>query len=277
MNANFGKLAVGEVSPMLLVSLRWIGTVVLLLFFAGQKFISDWPTLRENWMFLVLMGMLGLTAFNGLFYVAAYTTSALNIGIIQGSIPVFVLIGSFYLHQARVRKLQVLGIIITLVGVVIVTSSGSLERLFDLSFQRGDILMVLACILYAGYSIGLQRCPQVNHLSLFVMFAAGALAASLPLTLSEVIVGNFQWPTTKGWIIIGLITLFPSFIAHWVYIQGVSIIGASRAGIFFNLVPIFAAIIAVLFLGERFAFYHAVALALVLGGIAVSEIRKTIL
>lgn len=135
--------------------------------------------------------------------------------------------------------------------------------------------MVLACILYAGYSVGLQSCPQANHLSLFTMFALGALTASIPLTISEIIVGGFQWPTTRGWIIIGLITLFPSFIAHWVYIKGVSIIGAGRAGTFFNLVPIFAALIAVVFLGEVFAVYHGVALALVLGGIAVSESAKT--
>ncbi len=260
---------------MLLVSLRWIGTVILLSIFARSRLISDWPKIQPHAIFLLVMGMLGLTAFNGLFYVAAYTTTALNIGIIQGSIPIFVLIGSFLLYRSRVRMPQILGILITMIGVVIVTTNGSFERLVTLSFQRGDLLMIFACILYAGYSVGLRRCPNADHLSLFSMFALGALLASFPLAAIELASGDTQWPTSKGWIIIGLITLFPSFIAHWVYIKGVSIIGPARAGIFFNLVPIFAAIIAVAFLGENFALFHGVALLLVLGGIGISEWGKS--
>ncbi len=274
MNANFSKLAVGEISPMLLVTLRWIATLILVVLVARSRFVKDWPVLRRHWPFLVAMGMLGLTGFNGLFYVAAYTTSALNIGIIQGSIPVFVLLGTYMLYRTRVRSLQVVGIAVALIGVAIVTINGDIDRLLGLTFQHGDILMVIACILYAGYSIGIQKCPDTDRLSLFAMFAIGALVASIPLTIGEAWLGNLQWPTTRGWIIVMLVTLFPSFLAQICFIKAVDIIGASRAGIFFNLVPIFAAIIAVLFLGERFVQYHAIALALVLGGIGISEWSK---
>ena len=275
MNANFGKLAVGEVSPMLIVMLRWIGTVTLLLVFAHKNFIRDWPMLKSHWPFLILMGMLGLTAFNGLFYIAAHTTTALNIGIIQGSIPIFVLTGTVWLYQSKVRLLQVVGILVTMIGVIIVTSNGDPDRLLTLSFKQGDVLMILACILYSGYSVGLRRCPQVDHISLFTIFAIGALIASFPLAAAEIYTGNLQWPTTKGWAIIGLITLFPSFIAHLIYIKGVAIIGPGRAGIFFNLVPVFAALIAVVFLNEIFAAFHGAALLLVLGGIGLSEWSKS--
>lgn len=274
MNANFSKLAVDEISPMLLVTLRWIATLLLVLLLARSRLVKDWPVLRRHWPFLLAMGMLGLTAFNGLFYVAAYTTSALNIGIIQGSIPVFVLLGTYMLYRTRVRSLQVVGIAVALIGVAIVTINGDIDRLLGLTFQHGDILMVIACILYAGYSIGIHKCPDTDRLSLFTMFAIGALVASIPLTIGETLLGNLQWPTTRGWIIVMLVTLFPSFLAQICFIKAVDIIGASRAGIFFNLVPIFAAIIAVLFLGERFVQYHAIALALVLGGIGISEWGK---
>jgi drug/metabolite transporter (DMT)-like permease len=274
MNANFGKLAVGEVSPMLLVTLRWVGTLTLVLLIARSRFIADWPVLRRHWRFLIAMGMLGLTAFNGLFYVAAYTTTALNIGIIQGSIPVFVLVGSYLLFRTRIRSLQVVGIAVTLIGVIIVTINGDINRLLALTFQHGDVLMIIACMLYAGYSVGLQKCPDTDRMSLFTMFAIGALLASVPLTISESLLGTLQWPTTKGWIIVLLVTLFPSFLAQICFIKAVDIIGASRAGIFFNLIPIFAAIIAVMFLGERFVLYHAIALALVLCGIGIAEWGK---
>ncbi len=274
MNANFGKLAVGEISPMLMVALRWVGTISLLLVFFRRPFIRDWPVLRQHWPILVLMGMLGMTAFNALFYVAAHTTSALNMGILQGSIPMFVLVGAVFLLKAPIRLLQVLGIVVTMIGVIIATVGGDLERLAALAFQRGDLLMILACILYAGYSLMLRRCPPVDPLALFTLFALGALAAALPLPFIEAAMGRLQWPTPFGWVLVVLVTIFPSFLAQVFFIKGVSIIGPGRAGIFFNLIPIFAAVIAVLFLGERFYLFHAVALALVLGGIGLSEWAK---
>lgn len=100
------------------------------------------------------------------------------------------------------------------------------------------------------------------------------MLASIPLALTEFALGNTQMPTPKGWLILILITLFPSFIAHWVYIKGVAIIGAERAGIFFNLAPVFATLTAVIVLGEQFKLSHGLALALILGGISISEWRK---
>ena len=274
MNANFSRMVVGEVSPMLIVGLRWIGTVCLLLIFARKQFLKDWPTLKKNWPFLIAMGALGLTAFNGLFYVAAHTTTAINIGIIQGAIPVFVVIGTVLLYHARVRQLQILGIFVTIIGVIVVTVDGQYDNLVNLAFKRGDILMVIACFLYAGYSVGLRKCPKVAPLSLFTVFAIGALIAALPLVAMEFTNGNILLPSTKGWVIVLLITLFPSFIAQITFIKAVAIIGAGRAGIFFNLIPVFAALFAVIILDETFAFYHGLALILVLGGIGLSEWGK---
>ncbi len=274
LNANFGKLAVGEISPMMMVLLRWTGTVSLLLIFFRRRFVRDWPILQPHWPFGVAMGMLGLTAFNALFYVAAHTTSAINLGILQGSIPMFVLIGAAFLLQTSVRLLQVVGILITMVGVLIATTGGEFSRIAALAFHPGDLLMLVACILYAGYSLMLKRCPTVDPLSLFTLFAIGALVAAVPLALIEAGLEQRQWPTSRGWVLVVLVTLFPSFLAQVLFIKGVALIGAARSGIFFNLIPIFATLIAVLFLGEHFRGYHAMALTLVLGGIALSEYAK---
>ncbi len=271
MNANFGKLAVGEISPMMMVLLRWVGTVTLLLVFFRRRLVREWPVLRRHWPFLLTMGVMGLTTFNALFYVAAHTTSALNMGILQGATPMFVLIGAVFLLQAPIRLMQVIGISITMVGVVIATVGGEFARLSALAFQPGDLLMIVATVLYAGYSLMLRRCPAVDHLALFTMFAIGALVAALPLPLFEAWLGKLQWPTSRGWVLVVLVTLLPSFLAQVLFIKGVAIIGAGRAGIFFNLVPVFAALIAVLYLGEHFQGYHAVSLGLVLGGIGLSE------
>jgi len=270
-NSVFGRLAVDEISPMLLVSLRWLGSVLLLMLFAHRNVYRDWPTLRRHLPFLAAMGVIGFTTFNALFYVAAHFTTAVNMGIIQGSMPVFVLIGAFIAYRTPVTGLQAAGVALTMMGVVIVGTGGSLARLAGLTINHGDLLMVIACTLYAGYAVGLRRRPAVSALGLFTVIAASAFLASIPLTAAEMALGHFQWPTVTGWIVVGLITLFPSFLAQIFFIEGVALIGPGRAGIFINLVPVFASILAVLVLGEPFEGYHGAALALVLAGIWLAE------
>ncbi len=270
-NAVFAKLAVGHVSPMLLVSLRWLGAVILLLLLSRKNLLRDWGYLRNHIPLLFMMGVLGLATFNALFYVAAYSTTALNIGIIQGSIPVFVLLGMFVFYRASISPLQIIGVLVTVLGVCIVASGGHLERLATLTIQQGDYLMVIACFLYAGYAIALRRFSGVSSLSLFTVIALAAFLTSVPMSFTEHLYGNLQWPTPEGWIIVALITFFPSFLAQIFFIQGVAAIGPGRAGVFVNLVPVFAAMLAVTILSEPFRLYHGIALALVLGGIWLSE------
>jgi drug/metabolite transporter (DMT)-like permease len=273
-NAVLGRLAVGEVSPMALVALRWLGALALLLVFAQAQIRRDWPIIRAHLGFVAAMGALGFTAFNALFYLAAHFTTAINIGIIQGSIPVFVLIGAVVAFRSRVTGLQVAGVLVTMVGVATVTAGGDLARLATLALNLGDVLMIAACVLYAGYTLGLSRRPQVSPLSLFAGMAGAALVTSLPLALAEAVLGRFQWPTPTGWLVLALVTVFPSFLAQISFIQGVALIGPSRAGVFVNLVPVFASILALIVLAEPLRPFHIVALALVLGGIWLSERGK---
>lgn len=273
-NAIFGQLAVGEISPMALVALRWLGVVSLLLVSAFHHLRRDWHRLRQGLPFLFAMGALGFTAFNALFYIAAYYTTALNIGIIQGAIPVFVIIGAFAAHRARITTVQTVGVLLTVIGVVNVGAGGSLARLASLTLNVGDVIMIAACVLYAGYTVGLRRRPKVSALAFFTVMAAAALLTAIPLVAMEAVLGQFQAPTATGWIVVVLVTLFPSFIAQISFIRGVELIGPGRAGVFVNLVPVFAAIFAVTFLEESFEAFHGIALGLVLSGIWLSELGK---
>lgn len=273
-NAILSKMAVGEISPMLLVCLRWFGVVLLLAVFSRRQIADNWPVLRKHLPYIALMGSGGFTIFNALFYAAAHTTSAINIGILQGAIPIFVILGSFILFRIRITSLQTVGIGVTLLGVFTIASSGDLSQLLQLSFNQGDIFMLLACFLYAAYSIGLMRRPAVPALALFAFLAGTAFLASIPLVVIESLYQPFEWPTTAGWLVVILVTLLPSFVAQIFFIQGVTLIGPGRAGVFVNLVPVFASIMAVIFLDESFEIFHGIALLLVLGGIGLSEIGK---
>ena len=259
---------------MLIVTLRWFGVVILMMTLSSHLVRRQWQLLRKHLPRLIIMGMLGLAMFNALFYLSAYSTTALNIGIIQGSIPVFVLLGGLLFYRTPVTILQYAGVVLTILGVSVVATSGGLGRLTELSINEGDYLMIFACTLYAGYALSLQKITGIHPLPLFAVVSLASFIVSLPMTGIEYFMGNLQWPTPKGWIIVTLITLLPSFVAQVFFIQGVSDIGPGRAGLFVNLVPVFASILAVLVLGEIFQWFHALSLGLVVTGIWVAE-RKT--
>ena len=162
----------------------------------------------------------------------------------------------------------------TLLGVVIVASGGDLRELQSLAINCGDLYMLIACFFYAGYSIGLSRRPRVSALGLFSIIAIVAWLVSLPLVAFETYQQGWQNPTPTGWSIVLGVTLLPSLIAQVFFIQGVALIGPGRAGVFVNLVPVFASLMAVIFLREAFEPYHALSLMLVLGGIGLSELGK---
>ena len=134
--------------------------------------------------------------------------------------------------------------------------------------------MLLACLFFAGYSIGLSRRPMVSALGMFTSIAIVAFIVSLPLLAIEMANDKFIAPTKIGWLIVALVSLLPSLIAQVFFIHGVGLIGPERAGVFVNLVPVFASIMAVVYLRESFELYHAISLGLVLGGIGLSEFGK---
>ncbi|WP_425404968.1 DMT family transporter [Hwanghaeella sp.] len=270
-NAVLGRFAVGEISPLTLVTARWAGVVLLIALFLRGPLQRDWPALKRYWRFVIVMGAAGFTLFNAVFYIAAHNTTAINLGIIQGSIPVFVMIGSYLLYRDKITAVQALGVIVTLIGVVVVVTRGSIERLITLTVNDGDFLMLIASFLYASYAVGLRRRPPVSTLGLFAGMSIVAFLVSLPFMAGEIVLGQFLAPTAKGWLVIVLVTIFPSFVSQICFIKGVDKIGPSRAGVFVNLVPIFAAVMAVAFLGEEFQMFHGTALLLVLFGIFLSE------
>jgi len=275
-NVVLGQLAVGNISPMMLVSLRWTSVVILLAIFARKQVARDWDELKKHLPFLFVMGTLGFTGFNALFYSASHLTSGLNIGIVQGAIPVIVLFGSFAVHKTPILLKQLVGISITIIGVTIVISGGDITRLIELAFNLGDVLMILACFLYAAYVVMLKDPPKVSSISLFTAFAVAAFISSLFPLATEFSLGYTQMPTTQGWIVVAVTSLFPSFVAQIFFINATQVIGPSRAGIFMNLVPVIGAILVVTFLKEPLEIFHIIALALVLAGIWIAEKGKSL-
>ena len=270
-NAVAGKWAVGEVSPQVLTTLRWVIAFAVLAIVARRPVIAERGKLAPRWAYVLLMGGTGFTAFASLFYLAGTYTTAINVALFQGAIPVLVILMNFFVRGVRVTAGQVVGVIVTLAGASVAATHGDWSVLRTLSFNLGDVLMLIACLFYAGYAVALPARPNVSGISFFTALAAAAALTSLPLLAIEGATGHLIWPSAKGWAIVTFVALGPSLLGQLWFIRGVELIGANRAGLFVNLVPVFGAGLAVLLAGEPFGRSEALALALVLGGIAIAE------
>jgi drug/metabolite transporter (DMT)-like permease len=273
-NAVASPMAVGHLSPMTLVLLRWLVSCSVLLVIAQDAIKRDWPVLKQHLPFLFFMGALGYTGFNLLFYIAGHYTTAINIAILQGTMPVMIIVAGLLVFGEKPTWLQWSGTIVTVLGVVAVASSGDIARLLSLNFNYGDVLVLLATVLYAGYAAALRKRPQVSALGFFAFMAGAAVVSSLPPAIYEIASGQAMWPTWQGWLLILYIGLGPSLLAQLMFMRGVQLIGPTRAAIFTNIVPVMGPVLAVLILGEKFSLHHAVGLALVLGGIVIAERGK---
>lgn len=270
-NAVAGRLAVDQVSPAQLTLLRWVVAGAVILPLTWRELVRAWPLLRRHLPFLVAMGTLGYTTYNVLYYSAAHVTSAVNIAIVTASSPVFMLMGGRALLGAPVRPLQWLGAAVALCGILAVASGGSWAALAHLSFNRGDLMVLAASALYAGYSLALRRRPAVPPIVfLAAIVPAAALSALVPVAL-ELARGEVQAPTLQGLAVVAYVGLFPSLLAQVFFVRAVELIGPARAGLFTNLTPVFGAGLAWLGLGEHFGWHHALALLLVMAGIGLSE------
>jgi drug/metabolite transporter (DMT)-like permease len=270
-NAVAGKLAVGHVSPMLLSGVRWALVVPVLLLLGGRHLAQDWPALRPRLWLLMFLGFLGFTVFSVAMYGALIYTSATNVSIEQGGMPVFVFAASFLMFGTRTRPAQLLGFLLSFAGVAVTALHGDLHRLFSLDVNIGDALMMLAVLAYGIYTAAIRVRPQVHWMSLMIVLCLGAALGAVPFIAAEAAAGALILPDATGWAIIAYVVAFPSLAGQALYIRAVGLIGPNRAGLFINFLPLWGAVLSVLILGEPFETYHGLALVLVLGGVLIAE------
>ena len=271
-NVVAARSAIGHISPLLLVCGRWVIASAILLVIANKNLREDWPVMAPHWPRIFVMGACGFTLFHAFYYVSAYYTSGVNLSIMQGISPVLVLLGAWVMWRTPVTLVQMVGCGITMIGILIVGTHGDLMTLRDLKFNVGDIGMLVAGVIYAGYTLSLRNRPKTSAIGFFVVMALAALVSSIPGVIYEAWRGDLIWPTTSTGIMVLLYTaIFPSLMAQIFYIRGIELIGPGRAIIFYNLTPVLSAIFATYFLSEPFELYHAAALVFVIGGVTIAE------
>jgi drug/metabolite transporter (DMT)-like permease len=270
-NAIAGKLAVGHVSPMLLTTLRWGLAMAALAAIGWPRLRADWSKVRKRLIYLTALGALGFTVFNMALYTALIYTSAINASIEQAGMPMVIFAANFLLFRLRVTWAQIAGFILSLAGVAVTASHGDPVAQLSLDVNFGDALMLIGVLVYAAYTVALRFRPMIHWQSLMIMLTGTAFVTCIPFALAEFWTGNAIVPDAQGWAIVFYTVLFPSILAQIFYIRGVELIGANRASLFINLVPIFGTLLSIVILGEAFHAYHGLAIIMVLGGIWLAE------
>lgn len=272
-NAVLARGVVGVVPPVSLAYFRWLFAFLIILPFGLRYAMQDWPLVREKWLVVVALGFLGITCFNSMLYVSAQTTTSINIAVLQTFMPAVVILFSLAFLQETVTRVQWLGVGISTVGAIMIVSSGNPLALFSKGLVAGDGIMLTAVVLYALYSVILRFRPEIHALSLLVYTFASGIIMLTPFYLWELsTVGGFTVTAGVATSFVYL-AICPSVLAYLCWNQGVKLAGPNRAGLFINLLPVFAAILAVLLLGETVKWYHLVGMALVFAGMLLFNRR----
>lgn len=275
-NTVAGKMAVGHIDAYSLTILRWVGALILVLPFALRPLRRDWPVIRAKWWLYLLYGAVGFTSFNMLMYLAAYFTSGVNASLEQVAVNIFVIALNFALFRLTVKPMQLVGVAITIFGVALIATHGDLGRILKLDVNLGDALIILACFVYAAYSIALRWRPQTNWLSFMVATFVGAIIAAIAYEASvgpgpAAFIAGLPSIDLEGWLIVAYTIIFPSILSQMFYVRGVELIGSNRASLFVNLIPLFGTVGSVIVLGEALEGFHLVAAILVAAGIVLAE------
>jgi drug/metabolite transporter (DMT)-like permease len=261
-----------EIPPMAMTFYRWFFALLILAPFALPHVRREWPLVIRHRRALLALGIVGVGTHNALTYLGLNYTTAINGVMLNSFIPVMIIALSWIFLRQRLSRLQLAGVALSLCGVLAILSGGRPETLAALELNRGDLLVILSMQLWSVYTIGLRWRPAGLHwlTFLFVIVCVGD-AAVLPLYLAESALGArlvLSWLNLAA--IVG-VALFSSVLGYIFWNRGVEQVGASVAGLFVHLMPVFGTLLAWLLLGERLRGFHVTGIALILTGIYLTS------
>lgn len=275
-NAVVGRAIVTQIPPVMLAQIRWTCAFLIVIPFAWPYLRNELTVVRRHFGIITLLALTGITAFNTFQYWSLQHTTAINVTVIQSSAPLLIGLFSWALWRDPLTRSQVAGVVASLCGVLVIISSGELQRLVNLKLNAGDVGILVGITIYSLYSALLRQRPAIAPISfLGVTIGLGAVLL-VPATIVEYATGaRIVELNAGGYAALCYVSFFPSILSYLFFNRGVQLIGANRAGPFFHLIPLFGSVLAIVFLGERPGWHHLIGAVLIIGGVFVAGGRGT--
>ena len=277
-SGNFivGKAAsIYEIPPFSLNFYRWFFAGLILMPFTIKEILDKRKYILDNIGFFIILGITSITIFNSIVYYSLYYTQVISGVLMISTIPVWIIFISSILNIEKTNIFQIIGVALSLTGVLFIITKADLELIKNLDFNKGDLTMVIAMFSWALYSALLKKKKyEISQISLLQVIIITGLIFLIPIYFIEMNMGNTIKLGKPFYLTLTYVVLFPGLAAFFFWIKGIALIGANRAGAFLHLMPIFGAIMAMIIFKEKFMFYHFLGAIFIVTGITLSNKKK---
>ncbi|MDC3030973.1 DMT family transporter [Candidatus Pelagibacter sp.] len=272
-NFIVGKLAsFYDVPPFSLNFYRWFFAWLILAPFTISEIIEKKEYILKNYKLFAILGVTSITIFNSIVYYSLNFTQVISGVLMISTIPVMIMLFSSILNIEKTNIFQIIGVIFSFAGVIMIITKADVQILKNLDFNKGDITMVVAMFSWALYSTLLKRQKyEISQISLLQVVITFGLFFLIPIYFIEYQIGSRIILEKPFIFILSYVVLFPGLASFLLWIKGISLIGANRSGVFLHLMPILSAIMAMIFFNEKFMFYHMLGACFIITGILLSN------
>ncbi len=275
-NFIIGKFAtLFEVPPLTLNFLRWVMVWLILIPFTFKEILVKKNYIKENLFIIGLMGTLSISTFNSVVYFALNFTQVINAVLMLAAIPPMIIIFSSLMKIEKTNVFQLFGLLLSIIGVATIISNADIQKIISLSFNKGDIWMLVCVLSWSLYSTLLKKNKfQLSQFSLIQIMVTIGLIFLVPQFLYEQSIG-LNVKINKAFILILIyVVIFPAIAAYYCWQKAIELIGPNRSSMFIQLMPLFSALMAILIFKEKFQLFHFIGALFIISGIYLSN-RKT--
>ena len=268
-----------EIPPFSLNFYRWLFAGLILLPFTFKEILKKKDYIFNNIGFFIVLGITSITIFNSTVYYSLYYMQVISGVLMISTIPVWIMFISSILGIEKTNKFQILGVILSLLGVLFIITKSDLNVIKNLAFNRGDLIMASGMFAWALYSALLKKKTyEISQITLLEVVIISGLVFLVPIYILEMNFGNQIILGMPFVLTLSYVVIFPGLASFFFWIKGIGIIGANRAGVFLHLMPVFGSIMAIVFFGEKFMIYHLLGAIFIVAGITLSnkKIKKNV-
>ena len=268
-----------EIPPFSLNFYRWLFAGLILLPFTFKEILKKKDYIFNNIGFFIVLGITSITIFNSTVYYSLYYMQVISGVLMISTIPVWIMFISSILGIEKTNKFQILGVVLSLLGVLFIITKSDLNVIKNLAFNRGDLIMASGMFAWALYSALLKKKTyEISQITLLEVVIISGLVFLVPIYILEMNFGNQIILGMPFVLTLSYVVIFPGLASFFFWIKGIGIIGANRAGVFLHLMPVFGSIMAIVFFGEKFMIYHLLGAIFIVAGITLSnkKIKKNV-